>query len=184
VEEVVVEVHIVIDLAVLGESTQSGCQCLHVFQRHPMLVELLVHPIHVGDYAFGLCLQLSVLSPQDACLLHHLTLDLPVTSSLEDIPLQLLLFGSHSSQQLCLFQHVEVVYLCYFCLKLFLHYHDFVEEVGILGLDDLPHFFSTGLLQAFPAEAFSLAFLPQLAVISLQLPAPLDQLFVLGLELL
>lgn len=37
-EEVVVEVHILIDLAVLRETAQSGCQCLYVFQSHPMLV--------------------------------------------------------------------------------------------------------------------------------------------------
>jgi hypothetical protein len=72
-----------------------------------------------------------------------------------------------------LFELVEVVEARELCLELFLHGHDFVEQIGILGLDDLLHFLPSALLKAFSAIALALALLPQLAVLPLQFLAPL-----------
>jgi hypothetical protein len=54
-----------------------------------VLIELLVHAVHVGDDAFGLGLQLQVLLLDNAGLLHDLALDLPVAPPLEGLLAQL-----------------------------------------------------------------------------------------------
>jgi hypothetical protein len=63
-EKVVVEQKVVVYLSELREGAQSGRQHFDVLQGHPVLVELLVHPIHVR---------------YDALALHRLTLTLALS---------------------------------------------------------------------------------------------------------
>lgn len=51
VEKLVVEHEILIYLFELKERPQPGRQLLNVFKGHPMLVQLLVHAVHIGDDA-------------------------------------------------------------------------------------------------------------------------------------